>query len=76
MNRIVQTTGGDTSSINSKIEIPNNTLTNITRALLLNSSNKKEPWLFAYQYSICLSRPNDNILRGGVIYFLWNGTRS
>ena len=42
MNIIVQTTGGDASSLNSKIESPDNTLPNITRALLLNSSHKKE----------------------------------
>ena len=34
MNKIVQTTGGDASSINAKNEIPNKTLANITRALL------------------------------------------
>ena len=36
MNFIVQTTGGDASSINGKIESPNKTLANITGALLLN----------------------------------------
>ena len=36
MNIIVQTTGGDASSLNGKIEIPNKTLANITIALLLN----------------------------------------
>ena len=36
INIIVQTTGGYASSINGKIEIPNKTLANITRALLLN----------------------------------------
>ena len=41
MNIIVQTTGGDVSSINGKIESPNKTLYNIMRALLLNSSHKK-----------------------------------
>ena len=41
MNIIVQTTGGDTSCINVKSEIPNKTLDNIKRALLLNSSYKK-----------------------------------
>ena len=40
-NIIVQTTGGDESSINGKRVIPNNTLTNITIALLLNSSPMK-----------------------------------
>ena len=42
MNIIVQTTGGDATSIDDKIEIPNNIHANITRALLLNSSHKKE----------------------------------
>ena len=41
MNIIVQTTGGDASSINGKNESPNKTLGNITRAILLNSSHKK-----------------------------------
>ena len=41
MNIIVQNTGGDASSLNSKIESPNKKLANITRALLLNSSHKK-----------------------------------
>ena len=41
MNIIVQTIGGDAYSINGKSEIPNNTLYNVTRALLVNSSNKK-----------------------------------
>ena len=36
MNIIVQTTGGDASSLNGKSESPNKTLANITRALLLN----------------------------------------
>ena len=36
MNIIFQTTGGDASYINCKSEIPNNTLANITRSLLLN----------------------------------------
>ena len=42
MNIIVQTTGGDAYSINVKIEIPNKTVSNITRALLMISSHKKE----------------------------------
>ena len=75
MNIIVQTTGVDTSSLNGKSEIPNNTLDNITRALLLNSSHKKELWCFSYQYAICLSRQNNNIFRGRVPYLLWHGTR-
>ena len=47
MNIIVQTTGGDASSLNGKSESPNKTLANIRRALLLNSSHKKELWCFA-----------------------------
>ena len=46
-NIIVHTTGGDASSCNGKIKSPNNTLANITRALLLNSRHKKELWCFA-----------------------------
>ena len=75
MNTIVQTTGGYASSLNGKSESPNNTLANITRALLLNSSHKKELWYFSYQYAICLSRQTENRLRGGVPYFLWHGIR-
>ena len=41
MNTIVQTKGGDASSINGESKIPNKTLANITRALILNSSQKK-----------------------------------
>ena len=41
MNIIVQTTGGDASSLNCKIESPNRTLANVTRAILLKSSHKK-----------------------------------
>ena len=42
MSIIVQTTGGSASSLNVKIESRNNTLDNITRAILMNSSHKKE----------------------------------
>ena len=42
MNIIVQTTGGDASSLNGKNESPNKTLANITRARFMNSSHKKE----------------------------------
>ena len=73
MNTTVQTTGGDASSLSGKSESPNKTLANITRALLLNSSHKKELWCFAYQYAIWLSRRTENRLRGGVPYFLWHG---
>ena len=54
MKIIVQTTGVDESSINGKSEIPNKTLDNITRALLLKSSHKKELWCFVYQCAIWL----------------------
>ena len=54
MNMIVQTTGGYASPINGKSEIPNKTLANITRALLLNSSKKKELWCCFYHYNIWL----------------------
>ena len=55
MNIIVLTTGGDVSSLNGKSEIPDKTLANITRTLLLNSIHKKELLCFAYQYSIWFS---------------------
>ena len=42
MNITVQTIGVDTSSINGKSEIPNKTLANITRDILLNQSSKKK----------------------------------
>ena len=41
INIIVKTTGEDAYSLNGKIESHNKTLSNITRTLLLNSSNKK-----------------------------------
>ena len=66
MNIIFQTPGVDASYINGKSESPNKKLDNITRSLLLNSSRKKELWCFAYQYSIWLSRQNENILHGDV----------
>ena len=44
MNIIVQNTGGDESSLNGKIEIPNKILANVTRSLLLKSRHKKELW--------------------------------
>ena len=55
MNIIVQTTGEDSSSLNGKSESTNNMLVNNTRALILNSSHKKELWCFEYQYAIWLS---------------------
>ena len=50
MKIIVQTTGGDAYSLNGKSESPNKKLANITIALLLNSSHKKELLCFAYQW--------------------------
>ena len=52
INIIFQATGGDEYSLIGRSESTNNTLANITRTLLLNSSNKNELWCFAYQYSI------------------------
>ena len=75
MNIIVQTTSGDASSLNGKIEIPDNTLANITRATRLKSSHKKELWLFAYQYAILISFQMESSLRGDIPYFLWNVSR-
>ena len=75
MNIISQTTGGDASSLNGKSEIPDKTHANITRALLLNSSHKKELF-FAYQYTIWISFRTENRLRGDVPYFLWHGIRT
>ena len=72
MNIIVQTTGGYESSLNGKSESPNKTLDNITRALPLKSSHKKELWCFAYQYATWISCQNDNILSGDVTYFTWH----
>ena len=46
MNIIVQTIVLDASSLNDKSESLNKTIANITRALLLNSSHKKELWCF------------------------------
>ena len=48
MNIIVQTTGVYASSINGKSESHNNNkLSNITKTLLLNSSQNKELWYFS-----------------------------
>ena len=41
MSIIVKTIGGDSSPLNGKSEVPNKTLANLTRALLLNSSHNK-----------------------------------
>ena len=56
-----------------KREIPNKTLDNTVRALLLNSSHKKEILWFTYQYDIWISLRTENILRGDVPYFLCHG---
>ena len=70
MNIMVQTTGEYEYSLNGKIEIPNKTLANTTRSLLLKSIQKKELFCFAYQYAIWLSCRADNILCVDVTYFL------
>ena len=75
MNTIVQTTGEYESSLNGESEIPNKTLDNTTRALLLNSSDKKEIWFLSYQYVIWISWQTDNRLHGNVTYLLWNWSR-
>ena len=75
MNIIVKNIGGDAFSLNGKSESPNKTLSNITRDILLNSSHKKEPWCFAYQYYIWISQGTDKIFHNGDPYFLWHETR-
>ena len=75
MNIIVKNTVGDASYLNGKIEIPNKTLSNITRALLLYSSHKNKLWCFTYQYAICLYHLTENILHGDVTNLLWHGKR-
>ena len=72
MNIIVHTIGGDAYSLNVKSESPNETLSNITRDIIMNSSHKKSFWCFAFQFSIWFSRQTDNILCGDIPYFLWN----
>ena len=75
MNIIVQTTGGDESSINVNIKTPNKSLENNTRSLLMKSIHNKELWHLYYHYAIWLSRGTKNILRDDVPYFLWHGSR-
>ena len=75
MNIVVQTTVGDASSLGGKSECLNKTLANITWALILNSSHKKELWCFSYQYFIWIFRQTDNILCGDIPYLLCNVTR-
>ena len=42
MNIIVQTTGGDASSLNVNSESPNNTLDNNTRYIIMNQVTRKK----------------------------------
>ena len=55
MNIMFQTTGSDAYSINGKINIPNNIVANITRALLMKSSHNK--YFFALPISIPYGPP-------------------
>ena len=48
MNIMVQTTGGDASSLDGKSESPNKTLDNIKIALFMNSIYNKQLWCFVY----------------------------
>ena len=75
MNIIVQTTGGDESSLNGKSESSNKTPANTTIDILLKSIHMKELWCFAHQYTIWIYHLTDNILCGDVTYFLWHGIR-
>ena len=75
MNIIGQTAGVYASSFNGEIEIPNKTLANITRDILLNWSHKKELWWLSYQYDIWISRQTENILCSDVPNFLWYVSR-
>ena len=78
MKIILQNTGGDAYELNGKIKIPNKTLDDIRRDLLLKSSHMKELlcleeiWCFAYHYAICLVLRTENRLRGDVTYLVWN----
>ena len=74
MNIIVQNTDGGASSFNGKSESQNKTLSNITRAILLNSSHNKEPWYFTYQYAIWISLQTENRLCGDIHYFFLYGS--
>ena len=73
MNIEVKTTGGYESLINGKREISNNTLANITIALLLNSIHKKELFYFAYQYAIWIYRLTETRLFGDVPFLFFHG---
>ena len=74
MNIIVQTKFGDASSLCVKVEIPNNTLYNITRDILLNSIHNKYILCFSNQCAIWIFLQTDNILRGDGPYFLFHGS--
>ena len=76
MKIIVQNIGGYAYSLNGKREISNNTLANTTRALILNSSHKKEILCFTYHYAIWISLLTENRLCGDVPNLLWHGTRN
>ena len=73
MNITVQTTGGYASSFNGKRETPNNKQANITRGILLKSSNRQEFYFFPYQYAIWISRRTENMFCGNFPYLLWYG---
>ena len=55
MNIIVQTTSGYASSLIGKSEIPNKTLANITRGLLIKSSHKKVLFLILSVFHMSLT---------------------
>ena len=51
-NIIFQKTDGDAYSLNIKSKIPNKTLNNITRELLMKSSHNEALWCLSYNYAI------------------------
>ena len=73
MNIMVQTKVGNEYSLNRNRVIPNKTMANTTRELILNSGNKEELWCFALKYTIWFSRRALNSLHSDVTYLLWNG---
>ena len=76
INIIYQTMGGDSYSRHGTSKSLNNTISNITGALLLNSSHKKDIWCFAYHCAIWISHQNYIMLHGDVPYFIWHGSRT
>ena len=62
--------GGYAFSMNRNSEIPNKILVNITGAILMNTSHKKELCCLTFQYAIWVSKLNENRLCGDVTYFL------